>query len=153
MIDKGFPCEPCVMKPDSTMVFSFPMKAVGSVVRDDIGAIDHLKLWLQYQTHWCEHKPSVTITVHEHEWLDVAAFVYENFDQISGISFLPADLGTYRQAPYQTITKEEYEELASKMPSIDWSELQGYEKSDNTVGTQTYACSAGSCEVVDLVNN
>jgi ribonucleoside-triphosphate reductase len=153
MIDKGFPCEPCVMKPDSTMVFSFPMKAVGSVVRDDIGAIDHLKLWLQYQRHWCEHKPSVTITVHEHEWLDVAAFVYENFDEISGISFLPADLGTYRQAPYQTITKEEYEELASKMPSIDWLELQGYEKTDNTVGTQTYACSAGSCEVVDLINN
>lgn len=154
MIDMGFPAEPCVMKPDHTMVFSFPMKAEGSVTRNDLTALEHLDLWLTYQRHWCEHKPSITITVREHEWMDVGAWVYNHFDEISGISFLPMDLGTYRQAPYQDCTKEEYEQLLSIMPkNIDWKNLQQYEKVDNTSSTQTFACSAGSCELVDITSD
>lgn len=151
MMDMGFPHEPCVMKPDHTMVFSFPMKAEGSVTRNDLTAIEHLELWLAYQRHWCEHKPSITITVKEHEWMEVGAFVYRHFDEISGISFLPQDLGTYRQAPYQDCTKAQYEALLAKMPTnIDWSILKQYEKTDNTSSSQTFACSAGSCELVDI---
>lgn len=154
MIDLGFPAEPCVMKPDSVMVFSFPMSAVGSVTRNDMSAIEHLELWLTYQRHWCEHKPSITITVREHEWMEVGAFVYRHFDEISGISFLPHSDHSYRQAPYQDCTKEQYEELLSKMPrDVDWSILQNYEKEDKTVGTQTFACSGDKCELVDLTNN
>jgi ribonucleoside-diphosphate reductase alpha chain len=151
MLGKGFPAEPCVMKPDHTMVFSFPQKAVGSVTRHTMGAIEHLELWLTYQRYWTEHKPSITVSVKEDEWMAVGAWVYKNFDEISGVSFLPMDLGTYRQAPYQDCTKEEYEELLSIMPKdIDWSELQKYETTDHTSGTQTFACSAGSCELVDI---
>jgi ribonucleoside-diphosphate reductase alpha chain len=153
MIDMGFPHEPCVMKPDHTMVFSFPMKAEGSVTRNDLSAIEHLKLWLTYQRHWCEHKPSITITVREHEWMEVGAFVYKHFDEISGISFLPNSDHSYRQAPYQDCTREEYEAALSRMPqNVDWSLLVNYEKEDNTKGTQTFSCSAGSCEIVDLTN-
>jgi ribonucleoside-triphosphate reductase len=151
MIDLGFPAEPCVMKPDSVMVFSFPMSAVGSVTRNDMTAIEHLELWLTYQRHWCEHKPSITITVREHEWMEVGAFVYKHFDEISGISFLPHSDHSYRQAPYQDCTKEQYEDLAAKMPKeVDWSLLKTYEKEDKTVGTQTFACSGDKCEIVDL---
>ena len=151
MMEMGFPCEPCVMKPDTTMVFAFPQSAVGSVTRKDMTAIEHLQLWLTYQRHWTEHKPSVTISVAEHEWLEVGAFVYKHFDEISGISFLPISNHTYRQAPYQDCTKEEYEVLVTKMPqNVDWNLLHNYEKEDTTKGSQTFACSAGSCEVVDL---
>ena len=152
MIDQGFPAEPCVMRPDHTMVFSFPMKSPkGSPTRNDMSAIEHLELWKRYQDHWCEHKPSVTITVREHEWLDVGAWVYRHIDSISGISFLPHSDHSYQQAPYQDCTKEEYEAMVAKMPkNVDWSLLTNYEKEDNTAGTQTYACSAGSCEIVDL---
>jgi ribonucleoside-diphosphate reductase alpha chain len=151
MIDLGFPAEPCVMKPDSVMVFSFPMKAEGSVTRNDISAIEHLELWLAYQRGWCEHKPSITITVREHEWMEVGAWVYKHFDEISGISFLPHSDHSYRQAPYQDCTKADYEELLAKMPKdVDWSLLQNYEKEDRTSGTQTFACSGDKCEVVDL---
>ena len=151
MIDKGFPAEPCVMRPDHTMVFSFPQKAVGSVTRNDMTAIEHLELWLTYQRHWCEHKPSITVTVKEHEWMEVGAWVYAHFDEISGISFLPHSDHTYQQAPYQDCTAEQYEAAAAKLPqSIDWSELTQYEKEDTTKGTQTFACSAGACEIVDL---
>ena len=154
MIDKGFPAEPCVMRPDHTMVFSFPMKAVGSVTRNDMTAIEHLELWLTYQRHWTEHKPSITVSVKEEEWMEVGAWVYKNFDDVSGVSFLPMDLGTYRQAPYQDCTKEEYENLLATLPKeIDWSELQKYETTDHTAGTQTFACAAGSCELVDLSSN
>jgi len=155
MIDQGIPAEPCVMRPDHTMVFSFPMKSpYGSPTRNDITAIEHLELWKMYQDFWCEHKPSVTITVREHEWLEVGAWVYKHIDSISGISFLPQDLGSYRQAPYQDCTKEEYEAMLAKMPkSIDWSLLSNYEKEDTTKGTQTFACSAGVCEVVDLTQS
>jgi ribonucleoside-diphosphate reductase alpha chain len=151
MIDKGFPHEPCVMRPESTMVFSFPMKAEKSVTRNDISAIDHLKLWLTYQRHWCEHKPSVTITVREEEWMAVGAFVYDHFDEISGISFLPHSDHNYRQAPFQDCTKEQYEQLLAIMPdNFDWEALKLYEKEDTTSGTQQFACTANSCELVDL---
>ena len=111
------------------MVFAFPMKAVGSVTRDGLSAIAHLELWLTYQNFWCEHKPSVTISVKEHEWMEVGAWVYKHFDEISGISFLPHSDHSYRQAPYQDCTKEEYESMLSKMPKdIDWSQLKLYEK-------------------------
>ena len=151
MIEMGFPAEPCVMKPDHTMVFSFPMKAVGSITRNDMTAIEHLELWLTYQRNWCEHKPSITVTVKEHEWMEVGAWVYKHFDEISGISFLPHSDHSYRQAPYQDCTEEEYNELLAKMPKeVDWSKLQNYEKEDRTTGTQTFACSGDKCEMVDL---
>ncbi len=151
MIEMGFPAEPCVMKPDHTMVFSFPMKAEGSITRNDMTAIEHLELWLTYQRYWCEHKPSITITVKEHEWMDVGAFVYRHFDEISGISFLPHSDHSYRQAPYQDCTKEEYVALLETMPkNVDWSLLKNYEKEDKTTGTQTFACSGDKCELVDL---
>jgi ribonucleoside-diphosphate reductase alpha chain len=151
MIDLGFPAEPCVMKPDHTMVFSFPMKAVGSITRNDLTAIEHLELWLTYQRHWCEHKPSITITVREHEWMEVGAWVYKHFDEISGISFLPHSDHSYRQAPYQECTEIAYTTLSVEMPkNVDWSLLKNYEKEDKTVGTQTYACSGDKCELVDL---
>ena len=153
MMDMGFPAEPCVMKPDHTMVFSFPQKAVGSLTRNDISATSHLELWLAYQRYWCEHKPSITITVKDHEWMDVGAFVYKYFDEISGISFLPHSDHSYRQAPYQECTAEQYEELLAKMPKdVDWSKLKTYEKSDSTKSSQTMACSADGCELVDLTN-
>jgi ribonucleoside-diphosphate reductase alpha chain len=150
MIDKGFVAESCVMRPEHTMVFSFPMKAEGSITRNDMTAIEHLELWLTYQNHWCEHKPSITITVREHEWMEVGAWVYKYFDQISGISFLPHSDHSYQQAPYQDCSKDQYLELLNKMPVVDWTELQKYEKEDNTAGTQTYACSGDKCELVDL---
>jgi ribonucleoside-diphosphate reductase alpha chain len=151
MIDMGFPAEPCVMKPDHTMVFSFPMKAEGSVTRNDLTAIEHLELWLTYQRYWCEHKPSITVTVKEHEWMEVGAFVYKHFDEISGISFLPHSDHSYRQAPYQDCSKEEYEKALQQMPkNVDWTLLRNYEKEDKTVGTQTFACSGDKCELVDL---
>jgi ribonucleoside-diphosphate reductase alpha chain len=154
MIDKGFLAEPCAMRPDHTMVFSFPQKAVGSITRTDLTAIQHLELWLTYQRHWCEHKPSITVTVKEHEWMAVGAWVYDHFDEVSGVSFLPHSDHSYVQAPYQDCTKEEYEAAMAKLPvSIDWSELTKYEKEDSTKGTQTFACSAGSCEVVDLTSS
>ena len=154
MIDKGFVHEACVMKPDSVMVFSFPMKAVGSVTRNDMTAIEHLELWLAYQRFWCEHKPSITVTVKEHEWMEVGAWVYKHFDEISGISFLPHSDHSYRQAPYQDCTKAQFEELYAITPkNVDWSELTKYEKVDNTVGTQTFACSGDKCELVDLTNS
>lgn len=150
MTDAGFPAEPCVMRPEHTMVFSFPMKAEGSVTRNDMTAIEHLELWLTYQKHWCEHKPSITVTVKEHEWMEVGAWVYKHFDEVSGISFLPHSDHTYQRSPYQDCTKEEYEALLSKMPVVNWGDLIKYEKEDNTAGTQTYACSGDKCELVDL---
>jgi len=152
MIDQGIPNEPCVMKPDSTVVFSFPVKSPNkAVTRNDMTAVEQLELWLTYQRSWCEHKPSVTISVRDAEWMAVGAFVYEHFDEMSGVSFLPHSDHTYQQAPYQEIGKSEYKELLSLMPkSIDWSELSNYENEDNTVSMQTMACSGDSCEIVDL---
>jgi len=154
MIEKGFPAEPDVTKPDHVMVFSFPMKAPGSVTRDSMTAIEQLEMWLTYQRHWCEHKPSVTVTVREEEWMEVGAWVYKHFDEVSGISFLPHSNHSYRQAPYQECTKEEYETFVLKMPkNVDWSDLKKYEKVDSTTGTQTLACSGDKCELVDLTNS
>jgi ribonucleoside-diphosphate reductase alpha chain len=152
MKDSGIPAEPCVMKPDATTVFSFPMRSpVGAITRNDMTALEQLALWKNYALAWCEHKPSVTITVRDAEWMEVGAWVYENFDICSGISFLPHSDHTYAQAPYQDITKEEYEELYEKMPKeIDWAALSLYEKEDTTSGSQTLACTAGACEIVDI---
>tara|TARA_X000001382_G_scaffold66293_2_gene46038 strand:- start:9207 stop:11123 length:1917 start_codon:yes stop_codon:yes gene_type:complete len=153
MKDEGIPNEPDITKPDSTTVFSFPMKAPkGAITRNELSAIEHLEIWKVYQEHWCEHKPSVTITVRDNEWLDVGAWVYKNFDDISGISFLPHSDHTYAQAPYQEISKEEYTKFLKAMPTsdIDWSKLSNYEKDDNTTGHKELACTAGVCEVVDL---
>jgi len=143
----GIPAEDCVMRPDSTVVFSFPMKAPeGARLRDDLTAIEHLDVWMMYQRHWCEHKPSVTISVKEDEWMDVGAWVFRNFDEISGVSFLPWAGGTYRQAPYEECSKEQYEEMLSKMPKdIKWDDL--VEVEDNVEGAQTLACVAGHCEI------
>jgi ribonucleoside-diphosphate reductase alpha chain len=151
--DKGIPNEPCVMKPDTTVVFSFPQKAPeGAIVTSDMTAIEQLEMWLMYQRNWAEHKPSVTINVRSDEWLEVGAFVYKNFDEMSGVSFLPYNEHTYQQAPYQECSKTDYKTLLSCMPdTLDWNELSEYEKEDNTAGSQTLACSGDSCELVDLV--
>ena len=147
LVEAGIPAEDCVMRPESTAVFSFPQKAPeGATLRDHMSAIDHLDVWLMYQRHWCEHKPSVTISVKEDEWMDVGAWVWRNFDEISGVSFLPYDGGTYRQAPYEECTKEQYEAMLEKMPkTIDWDSLVEYD--DNVEGVQTLACTGSSCEI------
>ena len=144
---QGFPSEPCVMKPDSTTVFSFPMAVSPTAVfRDDLTAIQHLDLWLTYQRHWCEHKPSVTISVKEEEWPEVGAWVWKHFDECTGVSFLPHDGGTYRQAPYETIDVSVYNMLKAQMPeTIDWEAF--HEGTDNVEGSQTLACTAGGCEI------
>ena len=152
MKENGFPHEPDVTKPDSTTVFSFPQKSPkGSVMRDDMSAICQLEHWLTVQRFYCEHKPSITVFVKEHEWLAVGSWVYEHFNEVSGVSFLPHSDHTYQQAPYTEITKEKYEELSSSMPKeICWDDLAKYEESDLTAGAQTVACTAGVCELVDL---
>jgi len=152
MSDQGIPNEPCVMKPDQTTVFSFPVKSpTKAVVTEDMTAIEQLETWLMYQRHWCEHKPSVTINVRKDEWFEVGAFVYKYFDEMSGVSFLPYNEHTYQQAPYQEVDKDQYKDLLSAMPSaIAWSELANYEKEDNTVSMQTMACTGDVCEMVDI---
>ncbi len=155
MIEKGMPHGPDITKPDSVVVFSFPMKAPeGCITRNDLTAINQLETWLMYQRYWCEHKPSCTVSVREHEWLEVGAWVYEHFDEISGVSFLPHSEHVYQQAPYQDITKEEYLDAIKLMPQhIDWAELSNYEEEDNTTGSQELACSSGVCEIVDISSN
>lgn len=152
MKDAGIPNEPCVMKPETTTVFSFPQKAPeGSITRHDMTAIEQLEVWLKFQREWCEHKPSITVSVRDSEWLDVGAFVYRHFDEMSGVSFLPYADHTYQQAPYQDIDAETYERLAADLPtSVDWSILSMYESEDNTSGSQTLSCMAGVCEIVDI---
>jgi ribonucleoside-triphosphate reductase (thioredoxin) len=147
MIQSGFVAEPCVMKPDSTTVFSFPVAvADGALLRDDLSALQHLKLWLLFQRHYCEHKPSVTISVKENEWMDVGAWVYKHFDEVTGVSFLPMDGGTYKQAPYEEITEEAYKQLKMLVPeSVDWSNFKEYD--DNVEGAQMLSCSAGGCSI------
>jgi ribonucleoside-diphosphate reductase alpha chain len=150
MIDMGIPNEPCVMKGDTTTVFSFPQKAPdNAITRNDMTAIEQLDLWLMYQRHWCEHKPSVTITVRDEEWLEVGAFVYKHFDEMSGVSFLPHSDHTYQQAPYQDCDAAVYEAFLGRMPSnIDWSRLAEWESEDHTKGSQELACTGGSCEIL-----
>jgi ribonucleoside-diphosphate reductase alpha chain len=145
LVSQGVPAEDCVYKPTQTVVFSFPQKAPAGLVRDDVSAVSHLELWLAYQRHWCEHKPSVTISVEEKDWPSVGAWVWDHFDEISGVSFLPYDGGTYRQAPYEECTEEQYNELKAKVPKIDWTLFK--EQTDNVEGAQMLACVAGSCEI------
>ena len=151
----GIPVEDDVMKPNDTYVFSFPVKAPeGAITRSDLTAIEHLNIWLVYQRAWCEHKPSITVSVKEDEWMEVGAWVYKYFDEVSGISFLPHSDHTYKQAPYQEVSKEEYEDLLSRMPKeIRWEDLSFYETEDGTSGTQTLACTSdGNCEIVDITS-
>ena len=153
MVDQGIPHEDDVMKPDSVKVFAFPMKAPDSaVLRNDRTAIEQLELWLTYQRYYCEHKPSITVSVKEHEWMEVGAWVYEHFDEVSGVSFLPHSDHTYQQAPYEDCTQEEYLKLKEEMPTgIDWALISKYELEDTTTGSKTLACTGNVCEVVDLV--
>ena len=152
MMDQGIPNEPDVMKPDATTVFSFPMRSpMGAVHTADTTALEQLEMWLMYQRHWCEHKPSVTINVKSEEWFAVGAFVYEHFDEMSGVSFLPFNEHTYQQAPYQECVATDYHILLDQMPrSIDWNKLSEYEQEDNTSGMQTMACTGDVCEMVDI---
>ena len=153
MVDMKIPNEPDVSQPDNTTVFSFPMVApLGAILRNDMSAIEQLNMWLEYQTHWCEHKPSVTISVRNDEWMEVGAWVYDHFEDVSGISFLPYSDHSYEQAPYQEVDRETCLEMVAHMPErIDWSRLSDYEKEDNTSGGRELACTADVCEVVDLV--
>jgi len=153
MTEAGFPVEDENKKPETTAVFSFPVKAPkGAITRHDMSAVDHLNIWSIYAEHWCEHKPSITVSVKEDEWLEVGAFVYKNFSTMSGVSFLPMSEHIYEQAPYQDCTKQEYENLLKRMPkSIDWKKLGEYEREDNTISSQTFNCVGDFCEVVDLV--
>ena len=150
--DSGIPAEDDFMKPNDTTVFSFPIKAPKNAIkRNDLTAIEHLNIWLTYQRHWCEHKPSITVSIREDEWMEVGAWVYKHFDELSGVSFLPYSEHTYVQAPYQDATKEEYEEFVKKMPKhIAWENLSLYETEDNTTGSQSLACTSGECELVDI---
>ena len=152
MKDEGVPCEPDVMKPDSVEVFTFPMKAPkGAVLRDDRTAIEQLELWLMYQEYYCEHKPSVTITVREHEWMEVGSWVYKNFDKVSGVSFLPHSDHSYQQAPYEDCTEEIYLEALANMPeSVMWDRIEDFELTDTTRSMKTMACTGDVCEMVDL---
>lgn len=147
MIQSGFVAEPCVMKPDSTTVFSFPVKvADGALLREELSALQHLKLWLLFQRHYCEHKPSVTISVKENEWMDVGAWTYKHFDEVTGVSFLPYDGGTYKQAPYEECTEEQYNQLKMLVPdSVDWENFKEYD--DNVEGAQMLSCTAGNCSI------
>jgi ribonucleoside-diphosphate reductase alpha chain len=142
LMDQGVAYEPCVMKPDTTVVFSFPQEAKGKT-RNDLTAIEHLEIWLAYQRNYCEHKPSVTISIKDNEWLEVGAWVYEHFDECTGISFLPDDGGTYRQAPYEEIDEDQFNHMT--MPVIDWSLF--HEDRDNVEGAQMLACTSGSCAI------
>ena len=152
MRDKNVPNEPDFTSPDSVTVFSFPMKSPDNAVcRNDMSALEQLELWLKIADNYCEHKPSVTISVKEHEWFEVGSWCWNHFGALSGISFLPFSEHTYKQAPYQDIDKNMYLDLSTKMPlSIDWDELQQYEKGDTTTGTQELACTGGVCEIVDI---
>jgi ribonucleoside-diphosphate reductase alpha chain len=152
MIEQGVPYEPDITKPNDTTVFSFPIKSpTGCITRNDLTAIQQLEMWMIYQRHWCEHKPSVTITVRDDEWMEVGAFVFKHFDEMSGVSFLPHSDHTYQQAPYQDCTEVEYNAMLDKFVyDIDWSQLAEYEKEDTTAGNQTFACSGDVCEIVDI---
>ena len=153
--DCGIPNEPDVMKPNDTTVFSFPIKAPkNAIVTKDLTAIDHLEIWKTYREHWTEHNPSVTVNIREDEWLRVGAWVYDNFDSIGGVSFLPLSEHTYQQAPYQEITQEEYKQWVAKMPDkINWNMLTLYETVDTTTGSQELSCTAGACEIVDITSS
>ena len=152
LMNQNIPNEPDFNNPSNTVVFSFPFKSPDAAIcRTDMKALEQLHVWKRFSDHWCEHKPSVTVSVKEHEWVEVGNWCYSNFDSLSGISFLPFSDHSYRQAPYQDSTKQEYKKLCAAMPdTIDWKEFDNYEKEDNTKASQELACSAGVCEVVDI---
>ena len=148
MKDSGFPWEPDVTRPDHTCVFPFPQRSPrGSTMRDSLTAVEQMEVWMMYQEHWCEHKASVTVSVHEHEWMEVGAWVYENFDSVSGISFLPYNEHVYEQAPYQDCTEEEWKELNEQMPVVKWDDLSKWEHEDYTTASQELSCHGNSCEI------
>jgi ribonucleoside-triphosphate reductase (thioredoxin) len=144
LIEQGVPYEACVMKPNDTIVFSFPQTSKG-LLRKDLTAVEHLKVWLRFQEQYCEHKPSVTISIKENEWNEVGNWLYTNFSKCTGVSVLPEDGGSYKQAPYEEINEETYTKMLAETPSIDWSLF--VEKEDNVQGVQQLACSSGQCEV------
>ena len=152
LMNQNIPNEPDFNSPSNTVVFSFPFKSPDAAIcRTDIKALEQLHTWKRFSDHWCEHKPSVTVSVKEHEWIEVGNWCYKNFDSLSGISFLPFSDHSYRQAPYQDSTKKDYNKLCAAMPkSINWKEFDNYEKEDNTKASQELACSAGVCEIVDI---
>ena len=153
MADAGIPVEDDVNTPNNTSVFSFPVKAPeGALTRADLTAVEHLDIWKIYQNNFCEHKPSVTISIRDNEYPAVQAWIWDEFSNMSGVAFLPYSDHSYKQAPYTECTRREYEDMLSKMPpSIDWQKLSAYEFEDTTVGMQTLACSGDVYEVVDLV--
>jgi ribonucleoside-diphosphate reductase alpha chain len=152
MLDQGLPCEDCVMNPDSTAVFSFPMKAPdGAVIGDDITAIRHLEIWKVYSEHWAEHNPSITVNYTDDEFLEVGQWVYQNWDSVVGLSFLPKTDHVYAQAPFEAITKEMYD--AFPKIDIDFTRLADYELEDTTTSSHTMACVGGSCELVDVTSS
>lgn len=152
LMENSIPYEDDIANPNSTVVFSFPIKApVNAQFREDLSAIEHLEFWKMVNDHWCEHKPSITISVKEHEWVEVGSWVFKNFDKLSGISFLPYSNHAYKQAPYQEITEKEYLDFLNKMPqNINWNDLPFYEFEDTTTGSQELACTGGVCEIVDF---
>jgi ribonucleoside-diphosphate reductase alpha chain len=146
--DKGVPCEPDVTN-NSNLVFSFPIAAPkGSVTRNERTAIEALEHYLVFKRHWCEHNPSITVYVKEHEWLEVGAWVYKNLDDVGGVSFLPHSEHIYKQAPYQDITEEAYKKLVAEFPTIPWEEFPEYEKEDMTTSSHELSCTAGHCEII-----
>ncbi len=154
MMDQGVPHEPCVVSPGAVMIFSFPIDAPeAAVTRSDVSAMEHLELWMMYKKHWTDHNPSVTIEYTDDEFMDVGAWVYKNFDDIQGISFLPKTEHVYQQAPFETIDEVTYAVARENMPLIDWTQLSQYEKTDTTKASQTFACSGGQCEVVDTTES
>ena len=152
LVEQKVPHEDCVMQPKDIIVFSFPIKSPeGAVTRNDLTATQHLDLWRVYQSSWCEHKPSITISVKEAEWMQVGSYVWDNFDEMCGVSFLPFTDHVYRQAPYQDLEQSEYDTAMAKMPeSIDWSKLSEFESEDRTTSSQEFACTAEACEIVDI---
>jgi ribonucleoside-diphosphate reductase alpha chain len=147
MQEAGFPCEEDITNPN-VLVFAFPQKAPkGAKTVAQMGAMEQLEVWEKFQTHWCEHKPSITVYYTDDEFLSVAAWVWKHFDDMSGISLLPKDDHTYQQAPYEEVSKEEYARLAKGLPEFDWSAMAQYESTDNTIGSQELACTGGACEI------
>lgn len=154
LTDMGVPSEPDLMNPDSSTVFTFPVKAPeGAITAKDLTAVEHLEIWLAYKRYWTEHNPSITVSVREHEWIEVANWVYEHWEDVGGLSFLPTDDHSYKQAPYQACDEATYNRFYKDTPKvIDWSMLSAYEQEDNTTGSQTLACTSSGCELVDLTS-
>jgi len=149
MRQQGFPVEDCVTKPESTDIFSFPVKGPElGVFRNDRTAIEQLDHYLMFQSNWTEHNVSVTVYVKDHEWLGVGDWVYRNFNKIAGVSFLPHSDHTYKQAPYTECTLEEYQDLLVRMPSFNWDALSSFERDDATVSVRELACTSGVCEII-----